>query len=122
MSRVRPVVPAVSPVADARPQTGVRVDLSHDGPVLTVQVVPRARRAGVVGVHGDALKLAVHAPPVDGAANAAVLAALADWAAVARSSLRLVSGATSRRKRVLFTALDAAGLHDLLRTVVEADE
>ena len=122
MSRGRPTVPAASSVTTERPPGAVRVDHSHDGPVLTVQVVPRARRAGVVGVHGDALKLAVHAPPVDGAANAAVLAALADWAEVARSSLRLVSGATSRRKRVLFTALDAAGLHELLRTVAEADE
>jgi hypothetical protein len=100
---------------------GVRVDQSSDGPVLTVQVVPRARRAGVVGVHGDALKLAVHAPPVEGAANAAVLAALGEWAGVPRGSLRLVSGATSRRKRVLFTALDAAALNGLLRTVVEAE-
>jgi uncharacterized protein (TIGR00251 family) len=114
-------VTALRPSAPGAAPCGVRIDRTHEGPVLTVQVVPRARRAGVVGVHGDALKLAVHAPPVEGAANAAVLAALSEWAGVSRSSLRLVSGASARRKRILFTALTVADLWDRLRVVAESE-
>jgi len=81
--------------------SGFSVTARADGAVrFAVRVQPRASRAGVEGVHGDALKVRVHAAPVDGAANDAVIAALADALGVAKRDVRIVSGETSRSKVV----------------------
>lgn len=77
---------------------------------LTLRVQPRAARDRVVGPHGGALKVQVTAPPVDGAANRAVLAVLADWLAVPRRTLRLVQGEAGRDKVVEVAAQDPAAL------------
>jgi hypothetical protein len=61
-------------------------------------VQPRASRAGLAGVLGDRLKLKVHAPPVEGAANAAVLRWAADAFGVPAGAVEIVSGATARDK------------------------
>lgn len=71
-----------------------------DGVLLTVHVQPGARQTAVAGIHGDALKIRLQAPPVDGKANAALLAYLAVALGVSSRQLNLVSGQTSRRKRV----------------------
>jgi uncharacterized protein (TIGR00251 family) len=68
--------------------------------LLTVHVQPGARRPAVGGLHGDALKVRVTAPPVDGRANKAVLELVAATLGLPTSALALVSGATSRRKRL----------------------
>jgi hypothetical protein len=64
-----------------------------------IHVSPRARRANVGGLHGDALRVAVRAAPEAGRANAACVDALADAFGVARADVAL-AGATGRRKRV----------------------
>ena len=61
---------------------------------------PRASKTEVVGRHGDAIKLKVKAPPLEGAANDELLRFLAKRLRVSRSSIELVSGARSRHKRV----------------------
>ncbi len=92
---------------------------SSSGVVLTIHAQPGARRTAYDGQHGDALKFRVAAPPVDGAANEALLRHLADLCKVARSAVRLESGQTGRRKRISIqgvtaeatrAALDAAKL------------
>jgi len=65
---------------------------------LRVRVIPRARKDRIEGVHANALKVRVAAPPVDGAANRAVLALLADALAIPKRQLRLVQGQRSREK------------------------
>jgi hypothetical protein len=65
---------------------------------ITVRVQPRASRAGVEGVHGDAWRVRVQAPPADGAANAAVCELFADALRVPRRSVRLVAGLRARVK------------------------
>ena len=70
------------------------------GVSLQLHIQPGARRSEVAGAHGDALKLRLAAPPVDGRANEALLDFLARALGVSRRSVRLVSGETSRRKRV----------------------
>ncbi len=72
-----------------------------DGAVIVdLHLTPNARHTGLAGLHDGALALRLKAPPVDGKANAALLAWLADTLGVARNSLELVRGQTSRRKQV----------------------
>lgn len=77
---------------------------------LTLRVQPRAARSRVVGRHGDALKVQVAAPPVDGAANAAVVSLLADWLDVPRRDLSIVRGEASRDKVVEVASREPAAL------------
>lgn len=65
---------------------------------LTLHIQPGARKTEVAGLHGDALKIRLAAPPVDGKANAALIEFVAARLGVAKSSVGLVSGQTSRRK------------------------
>jgi len=83
--------------------------MERDGTVrFAVHVQTRSSRAGVNGLHGEALKVCVHAAPVDGAANAAVVAVLAAALGVAKSAVRIVGGARSRLKVVEVSGLGAA--------------
>jgi uncharacterized protein (TIGR00251 family) len=70
------------------------------GVELTLYLQPRASRTEVVGAHGDALKLRLAAPPVDGEANEELIRYLAKTLGVAKSQVSIVSGATGRKKRV----------------------
>jgi len=69
-----------------------------DATTLTLHVQPGAKKTEIVGLHGDALKIRLAAPPVDGKANAALMAYIADRLGIAKSSIQLKSGQTSRRK------------------------
>ena len=71
-----------------------------DGIVLSLHIQPRASREGVVGLHGEALKVALKAPPVDGAANEALIRFLSKKLGAPKSACELVSGQSSRAKRV----------------------
>ena len=79
-----------------------------DGCTLSVRVHPGARKNGVTGVHADALKIALTAPPVDGKANEALIAFLAEALHMPRARVSLVAGATSRAKMVRITGKSAA--------------
>jgi uncharacterized protein (TIGR00251 family) len=63
-----------------------------------VRVQPRASRTELAGMYGGALKIRVAAPPVDAAANRALIGFLAECLGVARRSVRIVAGETSRTK------------------------
>ena len=67
---------------------------------VSVHVQPRASRSEIIGMHGSALKVRIQAPPVDGAANAAVELFLADRLGVPRRAVTVVGGLTSRAKIV----------------------
>ena len=79
-----------------------------DGAVeLSLRVQPRASRTRCMGTLGAQLKLQLAAPPVDGAANAALLDFLAETLGVPRRQVTLVSGESSRSKRVRIEGIDA---------------
>jgi len=67
---------------------------------LTVKVHPRAKRSALAGRLGDAWKLSLAAPPVDGKANEECIRFFAEFASVPRSRVRIVMGLTSRLKVV----------------------
>ena len=75
-----------------------------DDLLLDLHIQPRASRDEFAGIHGDALKLRINAPPVDGKANAHIIAVLADTFGVPKNRVELVSGGTGRRKRFRITA------------------
>ena len=81
---------------------------------MLVHVVPRARTTGVAGRHGDALKIRLAAPPVDGAANDELVRYLAERLAVPRSAVTIAAGHTGRRKTVKITGVETV---DALRTL-----
>jgi uncharacterized protein (TIGR00251 family) len=80
------------------PATGKRVIGSHV--TLSLRVQPRAARNAVVGWTGDTLNIRLTAPPVEGAANAACLALLADLLSLPQSQLEILRGERSRNKVV----------------------
>lgn len=78
----------------------IPIQESARGITFAVKVHPRARKNTITGTVGDALKLALTAPPVDGKANQAVIEFFADLFAIPRSSVTIASGETSRNKIV----------------------
>ena len=73
---------------------------AENGVYIALHIQPGAKREGVTGLFGTALKIALNAPPVDGKANAALLRFLADRLGVPKKNIELCSGASSRDKRV----------------------
>ena len=89
---------------------------SKDGTLLHVHAQPGARRNGIVGERAGALRVAVTAPPDKGKANAAILDVLAEALGMKHSQLTLVSGDTSRRKRI---SLAGMSVEDAARRIAE---
>ena len=84
---------------------------------LRLRVVPNAKRSEVVGAHGEAIKVKVQAPAMDGKANDALLAFLAEKLGVSRRAVVLLSGEKSRDKTVAIEGIDPAQARGhLLRT------
>jgi uncharacterized protein len=84
------------------------------GALITVHAQPRASRDSIVGIHGDALKIAVRSPPVDSAANEAIADLLASTFGLACSAVNLKSGSTSRRKVFQLGGMDAQRAKSIL--------
>lgn len=76
----------------------LRVD--GDDVILNLHIQPGAKKTEVVGLHGDALKIRLAAPPVDGKANEALLSFIAAKVGAGKTAVALVSGQTSRAKRI----------------------
>lgn len=93
----RPADPVVPACVEDRP----------GGCTLAVRVVPRARRTEAAGVRAGALLVKLAAPPVEGAANEALVAFLAARLGVPRRAVALVSGTRSREKRVAIDGVSA---------------
>lgn len=89
-----------------------------DDLVVALHVQPGAGRTEVVGRHGAALKVKVAAPPVDGRANDAVCKLLAELVGLPASSAELVSGASSRAKRVRLRGVPADTLENVLEPLL----
>ncbi len=87
---------------------------SNGAVTLTIKVVPRASKNQVAGMEGDAIKVRLNAPPVEGKANDALVEFLADILNVARSQIEIVTGQTSRHKVVRIRGVTAKIIEDNL--------
>lgn len=85
---------------------------------LPVHLHPRARRDEIAGWQGERLKVRVTAPPVEGAANEALVRFLAEALGVRRSQVRLTQGLRSRDKTVEIEGLSAEELRARLRSLM----
>jgi uncharacterized protein (TIGR00251 family) len=81
--------------------------VSGDDIVLTLHIQPGAKRTEVAGAHGEALKVRLNAPPVDGKANDCLIAYLADLLSLPKARVVLESGLSSRSKRVRVVGVTA---------------
>jgi hypothetical protein len=89
-----------------------------EGFVLTIFVQPRSSKNAVCGLHGEALKIRLTAPPVDNAANRMCLEYLSKCLKVPKSALEIVSGHTGRTKQVLVrVSQDREAVREKIKTL-----
>jgi uncharacterized protein (TIGR00251 family) len=93
----------------------VRIEARGGGVLFEVWVQPRASRTEVAGTHGEAVKIRLAAPPVEGAANAELVAFLAKQLGVSRSAVRIIKGERGRNKVVEVEGISQADVQALLR-------
>ena len=98
-----------SAVRQAQSGAGVMLRAGRDGVTLAVRAQPGAKKTAIVGAYGEGstaqLKIAIHAPPVEGRATAALIAFLAEIFSLPRNSVEVVSGELSRSKVFLLRSL-----------------
>jgi uncharacterized protein (TIGR00251 family) len=87
---------------------------NSEGVVLLLHCQPGAKASRVIGVHDERLKLQLQAPPLENRANEALVAWLSQQLGVSRRQIELVSGQTSRKKRVLVRGVTLEGVRKLL--------
>jgi uncharacterized protein len=92
----------------------ISVKESAGSATFAVKVHPRAKKNSITGEVGDALKLALTAPPVDGKANQACIEFFANLLKVPRSSVTIAAGQSSRNKVIRVTGLTAQQVRDRL--------
>jgi uncharacterized protein (TIGR00251 family) len=85
-----------------------------DDAVITLHVQPGAKKTEVAGLHGEALKIRLAAPPVDGKANDCLVAFLAKRLGVPKSRVALIAGDSSRSKRVRVGGVTTAAVESAL--------
>jgi uncharacterized protein len=85
----------------------LRVEVRGTAVRVSVHVQPRATRNEIVGLHGAALKVRLQAPPVDGAANEALIALFARALNLPKRAITLERGATTRQKTLAIEGISA---------------
>jgi uncharacterized protein (TIGR00251 family) len=91
---------------------------TKDGVVLNIHASPRASRNEIQGEHGNALKIRLKAPPVDGKANETLIEFLAELLGVPRRHVTLISGQTSRQKRVAVRDMTKKQTQEILKNKI----
>lgn len=92
----------------------ITITEKEDGIVFTVRVVPRASNTEFAGEIGGAVKVRIGSPPVDGAANAELIKLFAKKLGVAKSDVEILSGQTSKTKRIRIAGVTAEQLRNAI--------
>jgi len=85
---------------------------------LLIHVQPKASRTRLAGLHGEALKLCITSPPVDGKANAAVIKFFAKLFKIPKAAVAIAGGEASRDKRLILAGISAAQAEAVLRPLL----
>lgn len=85
-----------------------------DGCTLSVRIHPGARKNAITGTHDNSLKISLTAPPIDGRANEALIAFLAEALRLPKPRITLITGQTSRTKLLRITGKSAADVQAAL--------
>jgi uncharacterized protein (TIGR00251 family) len=93
----------------------------NTGTEISVRVVPRASRTAVAETLGNALKIRLQAPPVDGKANRALIKFLAKQLGTSQRNITLLSGDTSRNKRLFIQGVNAKAVTERLCPIKKAE-
>lgn len=88
---------------------------SKGGAIIQVHATPRASKTQIQGLHGDALKIRLQAPPVDGKANDTLIEFLAATLGISKRQITLLSGQTSRQKRLNLQGITASQVENAFR-------
>jgi uncharacterized protein (TIGR00251 family) len=94
----------------------LQIQETGEGLELRLHVQPRARRSEIAGVHAGALKVKITAPPVDDAANRAIIQYFSTLLGIPRSSIQIMSGLKSRDKRIQIRGLSLPNFLHRLKT------
>ena len=90
--------------------------VEKDGAItFAVRVVPRASRSQIAGEYDGALKIHLTSPPVDGAANAELTKLLAKTFGVSKSDIEIVSGETSKSKRIKIANMSQSRFEEVIK-------
>jgi uncharacterized protein (TIGR00251 family) len=99
----------------------IPINDTANGATFSVRLHPRARKNAITGTLGDALKISLTAPPVEGKANHACIEFLSDLLKLPRSSITIAAGQASRNKLIRIPGVSAAEVAARLRHVVAED-
>jgi len=92
----------------------VNIKETADGVILQVHVVPRSAKSEVAGVHGDALKLRIAAPPVEGQANKECIRFLSDILGIRKKQVVIVGGSKSKNKTIAIEGIRKKDIEALI--------
>jgi hypothetical protein len=98
------------------PSPAPRITENADGVTFSIHVQPRASRNEICGVQGEAIRLRLTSPPVEGEANRLCIEFLAKRLGVPRSSVSIIAGEKSRHKTIRVSGCDAAAVLTLLES------
>ena len=98
----------------------IKVQQQGDSVTIAVKVHPKAKRERISGVLGDALKLELTVPPVEGRANEACVRFFAELLKVPRSSVTIAAGAGSRNKVVRISGISAGKIEEAFEKILAA--
>jgi uncharacterized protein (TIGR00251 family) len=105
----------MSPAASVLEKQVIPILEASSGISFAIKVQPRARKNAVIGELGDALKVSLTTPPVEGRANQACIEFFANLLKVPRSSVTIASGQKSRRKVIRVAGLSAEEVRQRIR-------
>jgi len=95
------------------------IETTVHGVILAVYVQPKASKTEFVGIHGDALKFRVAAPPVEGEANVALCRHVAKLFSIPQRAVSVSSGQSNRKKRIELIGITADEVRDILNLPTE---
>ncbi|MFQ5559278.1 MAG: DUF167 domain-containing protein [Nitrospinota bacterium] len=95
---------------------GIAIEEQDGAVCIKLRIQPRASKNEITGPYGDALKIKITSPPVDGRANDTCLRFLAGELGVRAGDMTILSGLKGRSKRLKITGLDRAGLVKIFRS------